>query len=305
MIDGDTPDDFLDLTFGDEAEDTGEGQDLNVQDMADGTESPVVDLSGSAPTTVPVTAPSGQQTPSSVPTQQQTPGTPPPGQPAAATSPAPQPGQQPPAQEQAGPTDTQQTVDIEQFVTANADAIIGNLAKSHFSIDAQTAENLGFTPEIKDWIEKRDAKNYLLSMVQMNKALQSTLPAVVANLVQLTSRAKEAEAGFFNEFPELQGKVTGEQLRQIGQTLRSINPNLPRAQFQTLWGQTAMQLLGITKAQPAANAQHNGGRTVRRGQPQPFMPAGAVQPQRNMGGQNAPVLSGIEAINAAMKMDID
>lgn len=293
-------DDGLDLSFGDDA---GEPADLNETDMQAGTEAPVVvtDLSGAPAPAAPVTAPA---TPGpAAPVQPQTGQQPPAQQPQAPVPPAQQVSQPPASEQPSAPA--QPPVDIEAYVTQNADAILDNLAGSHFKIDDETARALNFSPEVKAFVEKRDARNYLLTMVQVNKALQQTLPAVVANLVQLTTSAKETQDGFYKEFPELQKPDYIPHLKQLGQTLRGLHPQMPRKEFQTLLGSTALQILNVQRQQqPAPPAQQNG-RNVRRGVPRPFTPAGASRPQRNHSAPGGQQLSGLEFLNHALQQDFD
>jgi hypothetical protein len=307
MIDNDGDDiDFgfdeggLDLSFGDDT--PADPADLNLADMAPGTTGPntvTTDLSGT-PAKAPVTAPT--PTPQQPATQQpgQQPATPP--APAAAATPA--PAQTPPTAEQPGATEQPQpAVSIEEFVSQNADAILSNLASSHFAIPNEEATALGFSPEVKAWIEKRDAKNYLLTMVQTNNALQQTLPHVVASLMQGLSAAKQTTDGFYGEFEDLRDPKYTPHLRELAKTLRSVNPQMDKAQFQTLLGTTARTMFGLPTPAPKVTQQN--GRNVRRGRPQPFTPAGATQPQRNMGGNGQPQMSGLEFMAHAIRTDLD
>lgn len=292
----DLGDDFLDLSFG-EAD---EPADLNAEDVAGGTETPVIvnDLSGAKPATAPVTAPTPTQepaTPSATTGQPPAPATPP----AATQPPAPADGQQPPT-EQPGAT-VQPTVNIEEFVAANHDAIVDNLAKSHFAIDDATAEKLAFTPEVRDWVQKRDAKNFILTMVHVNNALQRSLPATVANLLDVTTKSKTAQEKFFEEFEDLKEHVP--TLNLLAPTLRAANPTLKGQAFQTLLGNMARQALGLPIPQAKPQAQQIAGRNVRRGQPRPFTPAGATTPQRNLQGNEVP--TGLEFMNSMLRQGGD
>lgn len=290
----------LDLSFGN---DTPDPADLNAEDMAAGTDEAVVtDLSGK-PASAPLQAPAkaaATTPPAPSPTATPNPGATPPAQ-------GQTPAQQQPAAPSAQPGATEQpapSVSIEEYVAQNAEAIIGNLAGSHFRISDEEAQALGFAPEVREWIEKRDARNYLLTMTQMNTALQKTLPTVVANLVQLTAQVKETEDGFYGEFKELKdAAATNPRLvpfmKQTAQALRMMHPEMGRKEFQTLLGNTVMNTLGIKKAAPATPT----GRRITRGQAQPFMPAGAMQPQRNNTPPGGEQLSGLDFINAAMQRD--
>jgi len=305
MIDGDEntidfgfdDDNLFDLSFEGSND---EPADLNEADMTVGTEpGPVVnDLSGVTPTPIPVTpaAPAAPAVPAAttVPIS-------PAAAPVAPASSAPvvpaTTTEQPSATDQTPPT-----VNIEEFVAQNQNAIIDNLVASHFRIDDATAESLGFAPEVKSWIEKTNAKNFLLTMVQMNNALQATLPTVVANLMDVTSKVKTTHEEFFGAFSDLADKKYVPHLRQLAGTLRQLNPTLDKAAFIALLGTTARTVFGLPtpaaqqKAQPARPG-------VRRGQPRPFTPAGAVAPQRNPG--NAPLGEGLEFMNNALRLGAD
>lgn len=300
---GQETDDGLDLNFGPDTSST-EESDLNLSDVEQAV---VTDLSGAPAKTVQAQAPANtpdQSQPAAATT------TPPSGQQPPQQPPAPNAQQQPAAQqppassEQSSATAPQQAVDIETYVTQNSEAIIDNLAKSHFAIDDATAESLGFAPEVKGWIEKQNAKNFLVTMVQVNKALQQTLPSVVANLVNLTQQAKHTEDAFFGEFPDLRKPEVIPHLSSIARTLRGLHPNLDAAQFQTLLGNTAMQMLNIQRAaQP--NAQGGPGKRLVRAPARPFAPAGSAVPQRNMGGNGTPPADPLTAMNQFLRMDAD
>lgn len=288
---GQSNDDGLDLNFGPDTS-APEEQDLNLSDVEQAV---VTDLSGAPAKPVPVQAPSEQQQQTQAPVP-----------PAQTQPPAQQPAaQQPPApSEQSSATAPQPAVDIETYVTQNSEAIIDNLAKSHFAIDEATAESLGFAPEVKGWIEKQNAKNFLVTMVQVNKALQQTLPSVVANLVNLTQQARHTEDTFFNEFPDLKKPEVIPHLSGLARTLRGMHPNLDAAQFQTLLGKTAMQMMGLQpSAQP--NAQGGGGKRLVRAPARPFTPAGSAVPQRNMGGNGTPPVDPLAAMNQFLRLDAD
>lgn len=301
MIDGDDDggidfgfdDGGLDLSF-----DNGPDPiDLNEADMSAGTEKPAAqtppaskpasvtqDLSGAPAKKVPV---------------QEVKPTPPP---ATTQTPPPPAGTQPPAVETPGAAaQPQPAVDIEEFVTANAAAIVDNLVKSHFKIDATEAEALGFAPEVTSWIEKQNAKNFLLTMVQVNKALQQTLPTVVANLVELTSQTREVQQSFYGDFPALKDPKLVPHLKSLAVTLRGLNPTMEKKEFQTLLGQTAHNLLKIPL--PAASAAPAGRPGVRRGQPRPFTPAGASTPARGQGGPEQ--LAGLDFLNSQLRAGDD
>lgn len=303
MIDGENDDlgfddGGLDLNF-----DSGDsGGELTAEDMAAGTQpievpapkSTTTDLSGSKP------APTKQVPAQVVPT-----GTPDPNapaaQPGAQTPPTEQPvQQQPTGQPQPGATENQRPVSVEEYVSQNHEAIVQHLASSHFKIDDKVAEGLGFPPEVKAWIEQRDARNYMLTMVQMNNALQQALPTVVANLVDLTHRTREANNGFFGEFPELNKPEFGPALTQLARTLRTVHPKMDKASFQTLVGNAAIAAFQLQRQAPQTQGQPNGGRRVTRGRPQPFAPAGSV-PARTANNPTAtPQLGGLDFINSAL-----
>ncbi len=286
-------DDFFNLDFGDS-----EPADLNEADMSAGTEAAPVeqDLSGAPPPTAPLSAPDPQAAPAPAPAAPT-----PPAAPAATATPAPEAT---PATAPAQPsaTEPQPSVNIEEFVSQNADAIIGNLAASHFKIDDKTAEALGFDPGVREFIEKRDAKNFLLTMVQMNNALQRTLPQVVANLMDVTQRVKETHTEFFSEFKDLADEKYVPHLRQLATTLRTLNPTLDKPSFIKLLGNTARTVFGLSapQAQPQ-NAPARPG--VRRGPARPFQPAGSVAPQRTP--QNAPGGNGLEFLNNSLRLGAD
>jgi hypothetical protein len=282
-------DDFLDLSFGETEADPA---DLNADDVAAGTEPVVTDLSGAKPATAPVTAPP--------PVTETAPATAPVTQPAGTQPPAPA-GTQPPT-EQPGATD-QPTVNIEEFVAANADAIIDNLSKTHFAIDDATATALNFSPEVRDWVQKRDAKNFMLTMVQVNNALQRSLPSVVANLVELTQQTKTTQEGFFSEFADLKDHVKA--LNTLAPALKAANPNLDKKSFQTLLGNTARMVLGLPVPAAKPVTQQISGRNVRRGQARPFTPAGASQPQRNLGGNGEAAADPLAFMNAQLRLGAD
>lgn len=296
-------DDVLDLNFGDVSEPGDEPADLNESDMAAGTET---DLSGT-PAKAPVSAPPAdgakpggqEQTPSaaSPPSPGAAPVQPPSGQQPPVVDPNAAAPQQPVDGEQPSAQAPQQPVDIEAFVAENQEAIIANLATKQFSIPAQEAEDLGFSPEVKAWIERRDARNYVLAMVQTNKALQQTLPTVVANLVQVAQQVKEADTSFFGEFPELRTADKG-HLKELAVTLRRMNPTMEKPKFVELLGNTACNLLGITRQpkQQQPSGQPGSGMR-RRSAARPFTPAAAAAPQRNLGNGEVPQPQGLEAIN--------
>ncbi len=302
-------DDGLDLSLGEDL--PSDPADLNVDDMADGTEPVITDLSSTVPAVpaapagaqpqtvqgVQPAAPAPSAAPGSQPTSQQ-----PAVDPNAA--PAAPPAQQPAGGEQPGAT-VPQTVNIEEFVTANADAIIGNLASSHFKIDDKEAETLGFSPEVREWVQKRDAKNYLLTMVQMNNALQKTLPVVVAQLMTVATEAQKTQEGFYGEFPDLKDTKYTPHLRRLSVSLREMHPQMPQKEFQTLLGNSFRVAFGLpAQTQTQQPAQGNAQRVVRRGPPRSFTPAGALQPQRNHGGNgDAPQLTGLEFLNHSLKHD--
>jgi hypothetical protein len=187
-------------------------------------------------------------------------------------------------------------VNIEEFVAANADAIIGNLATTHFKIDPKTAEALGFAPEVAEFIEKRDAKNFLLTMVQVNNALQATLPTVVANLVDLTTRTREVHDGFYGDFPALKDEKYVKPLKDLAITLRGLNPTMEKKEFIKLLGETAHTILKLPLP-VKANAPARPG--VRRGQPRPFTPAGASAPSTGQGSGGS--LAGLDFLNAQLR----
>lgn len=306
-MDGDLDfgDDFLNLDFGDL---TAEPGDLNAEDMQDGTEVPatVTDLSGSKAPSVPAGAPPAQeQTP---PAQAVAPATAPASAPATPPAPGAQPpaqqGQQPPVEQPGATEQPQPTVNIEEFVAANQDAIIGNLASSHFAIDDKTAEALGFTPEVRDFVQKRDARNFVLTMVQVNNALQRTLPTVVGQLVEIAQQTKTAKTGFFEEFNDLNDPKYFQVLNQLAPVLRAANPQMDKKAFQTLLGNTARLSLGLPTPQ-AQPAQQISGRNVRRGQPRAFTPAGALTPQRNQAGNGVAPVDPLAFMNEQLRFGAD
>jgi hypothetical protein len=275
----------LDLSFGEGGDDPA---DLNESDMSAGTEKPaavappaakappvVQDLSGASAPKVPVTDVKPVTPPPPVPPVQQTQ----------------QPVVQPGATEQPQPS-----VNIEEFVAANADAIIGNLATTHFKIDPKTAEALGFAPEVTEFIEKQNAKNFLLTMVQVNNALRATLPTVVANLVDLTNRTREVHDGFYGDFPALKEERFVKPLKELAVTLRGLNPTMAKAEFVKLLGETAHSIFKLPLP-VKTNAPVRPG--VRRGQPRPFTPAGASAPQTGQGTGGG--LAGLDFLNAQLR----
>lgn len=297
-------DDFLDLNFGEEP------ADLNAEDAEAGTDpNPqgfVTDLSGGKPSGTPVGAPPKQEEASAssvAPQQPAAPSAPVSGQPAQPQAPQ---GQQQPSGEQPGAT-AQPTVNIEEFVANNSEAIIANLAGSHFAIDDATAEKLNFTPEVRDFVQRRDARNFVLTMVQVNNALQRTLPTVVAQLVELTQRSKETQTAFFDEFKDLKDPKFLPALNQMAPLIRQANPQMEKAAFQTALGNAVRNLYGMTAPAPTAApaAQQVSGRTVRRGRPAPFTPAGALTPQRNHAGNGEPPADPLAFMNQMIRLDAD
>jgi hypothetical protein len=235
---------------------------ITLDDASRGTTAPAAfnDLSGSVPATreqpqgtAPTTpAPNGtQQTPAPATQQQQVPGS----QPAPTTA-APQ-----------VPSLQQQAQGFEEYVAANAPALIKHLADNAFALTAEEAALVGDSAPI---VSQLAAKVFLQTQRGLMSTLAATLPVVVGNLVNLALAGSRTENTFFTEYPELKA-VDRQQLANLGMTLRRNNPTLTPDVFFPLMARTAAAAMGVQLA-------------PKRGKPAPHQPAGA----NNRGGQPKP-----------------
>jgi hypothetical protein len=192
-------------------------------------------------------------------------------QPAAAQT---QPQQQAPVQQtQPGPQPAGQTPSqpqtFEQYVQANYEPLVAQLAKTTFALtDAEKTAMGDAAPAVATYM----ARAQLNSMVMVQRAIAAALPDAVGGLVQVSRASADLENNFFREYPELK-EVDKGKLAQLGYSLRQSHKDMPAEEFMPMLARTAAAMLNITLAQ----------RQQQQPQRQPFAPAGGSGPR---GGVN-------------------
>lgn len=239
--------------------DDGPSDNLGVDELGSGTESPRTP----APAPVQQPAQAGQQQPTPAPASGQ-----PPVAPAAPTSQAPvQPQGQPGPQQQAS-----QPVDFETYVAQNADALIQRYAETAFALSPAEKEAMGAAAAVAP---QYMAKAHLYTMVATARAVREMLPTVVGSLVETFQQSSTLTQEFQASYPELKNVDRG-QLVTLGRSLRQANPNIPPAEFIPLFARTAAAFFGVQLA-PAQQQGRQPAQGQRR--TQAFVPAGATSPR--------------------------
>lgn len=167
---------------------------------------------------------------------------------------------------------------IVQQIDEGREAIIGELAKGRFALSEEEAAAFD-TGDPREIVPRLLAKAYVESARTMMVTLEQFVPQVVSHVLTAREAQSTAEKEFFS--PERADLAPHRaKVLELGQTLRRLHPEMPRAEFIPLLETTARVHLGLHKAaQPAAAPA-----PTRAGAFQPVTtsaaPVVAAQPQR-------------------------
>lgn len=128
-----------------------------------------------------------------------------------------------------------------QMIEAGREKLEAELSATRFKLsdaDVNALETGDFTA-----VSRLMSKTFVEGLRSMAEMIEQTVPNLVLQAVRVHGAQKQSDDAFYGQFSQLRGHE--EQVHSLAQTLRKMNPDMPRDQFIPLLGRTAMSMLGI------------------------------------------------------------
>jgi len=158
------------------------------------------------------------------------------------------PGAAAPASQQASPQAEDGFTALDRAIEAGREDLIKAVAQKVYQLPAEELEAVQTEPEVA--IPKLLARVHVNTVQGVIRHVAQQMPAMVGALMQAQAEYGKREEQFFSQWPQLDRTKHRDQILQVGQVFRQVNPNATLEDFIKHVGAQVVLMNGLHAQQP-------------------------------------------------------